>query len=121
MINKYIAMGRINSTLELESANIPDVSEEQTVLNFSLKVDSKGKYPTYVDCVAWNDLARYIFRNYKKGRVIGIEGELKTKFSEKETDKGRKHTYVVVNQVGPHEKLPEDEFEEVQSIPAFEE
>lgn len=89
MINKVIIMGRITQDLELKQT-----PNGIAVLSFTVAVDrnySKGeeKQSDFISCVAWKERAEFISRYFGKGRMIAVEGQLRTRTYE---DKhGSKH------------------------------
>ena len=80
MLNRVILMGRITQDLEVRQT-----PNGQAVLSFSVAVqrnykDQSGQYPTdFIDCVAWGQQAEFISRYFGKGRMIAIEGNLRTR------------------------------------------
>lgn len=89
MINKVIIMGRITQDLELKQT-----PNGVAVLSFTVAVDrnyTKGeeKQTDFISCVAWKERAEFISRYFGKGRMIALEGQLRTRTYE---DKhGSKH------------------------------
>lgn len=88
-LNKAIIMGHITQDLELKQT-----PSGIAVLSFTVAVDrnySKGeeKQSDFISCVAWKERAEFISRYFGKGRMIAIEGQLRTRTYE---DKhGSKH------------------------------
>lgn len=87
-LNKVFIMGRI--THDLEVKRTPGGSE---VLSFTVAVDryskSEEKQADFISCVAWKERAEFIARYFGKGRMICVEGTLRTRTYE---DKhGTKH------------------------------
>lgn len=99
MLNSVIIMGRITRDLELRTTN-----SGATVLSFTVAVDRSSRQgeerqADFINCVAWNQQADFINRYFSKGRMIAIEGSLRTgSFDDKN---GVKHytTEVWVNRV----------------------
>jgi single-strand DNA-binding protein len=88
-LNKTILLGRITQDLELKQT-----PNGVSVLSFTVAVDrnyTKGeeKQSDYISCVAWKERAEFISRYFGKGRMIAVEGQLRTRTYE---DKhGSKH------------------------------
>ena len=82
MLNKVIIMGRI--TKELEVRQTPSGT---AVLRFTVAVDrlvKQGEKQTdFINCVAFGQRAEFISRYFGKGRMIAIEGNIKTGSYEK--------------------------------------
>lgn len=86
MINKVIIMGRIVNDLELRQT-----TSGTEVLRFSVAVDrySKDKEndTDFINCVAFGKTASFIGNYFSKGRMIAIEGNIKTGSYEKDGHK----------------------------------
>ena len=88
-LNKVIILGRITQDLELKQT-----PSGVSVLSFTVAVDrsyTKGeeKQSDFISCVAWKERAEFISRYFGKGRMIAVEGQLRTRTYE---DKhGSKH------------------------------
>lgn len=100
MLNRVILMGRITQDLDLKStqSNIP-------VLTFNIAVDrgfvkqGEERQADFITCVAWRQQAEFISKYFGKGRMIAIEGNLRTRTYEDKN--GSKHyvTEVYVDSV----------------------
>ena len=88
-ISRTVLLGRITQDLELKQT-----PNGIAVLSFTVAVDrnySKGeeKQSDFISCVAWKERAEFISRYFGKGRMIAVEGQLRTRTYE---DKhGSKH------------------------------
>lgn len=80
MYNKAILMGRICNDLELKTTQ-----SGVSVISFRLAVDRsyqpKGEEmkTDFFNIVAWRNTAEFISRNFCKGKMILVEGELQTR------------------------------------------
>lgn len=80
MLNRVILMGRITHDLELKQT-----PSGISVLSFPVAVDrdySKNgaeKQTDFINCVAWKQTAEFIGRYFGKGRMIALEGQLRTR------------------------------------------
>ena len=80
MLNRVISMGRITQDLELRQT--PNGS---SVLTFSVAVDrgyvkqGEERQTDFITCVAWNQRAEFINNYFSKGRMIAVEGSLRTR------------------------------------------
>lgn len=89
MLNKVILMGRISRELEIRQTQ-----SGTAVLSFSVAVErmpaKQGgeKQTDFINCVAFGKKAEFIGKYFGKGRMIAIEGNLKTGSYEKD---GQKH------------------------------
>lgn len=100
MLNKVILMGRITQELDLRTT-----PTGRSVLRFSVAVDRRfnkqgeERQTDFITCVAWGQQAEFISRYFSKGRMIAIEGNLRT--STYDDKNGVKHyvTEVFVDSV----------------------
>lgn len=80
MLNRVILMGRISQDLVLKQT--PGGS---AVLQFNVAVDrsfvkqGEERQADFITCVAWNKNAEFIAKYFAKGRMIAIEGNLRTR------------------------------------------
>lgn len=86
MLNRAIIMGRITKDLELKYS-----PSGISVLSFSVAVernyaDQNGERQSdFIRCVAWRQTAEFITKYFGKGRMIALEGALRTRtFDDKE-------------------------------------
>lgn len=95
MLNRVILMGRI--THELELKQIPNGT---SVLSFSVAVDrnyskqGEERQTDFINCVAWRQQAEFISKYFGKGRMIALEGNLRTRSYDDKN--GVKHNVVEV-------------------------
>lgn len=93
MLNKVILMGRITQELDLKQT-----PSGVSVLTFSIAVDrgfvkqGEERQTDFITCVAWRQQADFISKYFAKGRMIAIEGSLRTRTYDDKN--GSKH-YVV--------------------------
>lgn len=79
MLNRVILMGRITQDLEMKQT-----PSGKNVLSFNIAVErsyAKGeeRETDFITCVAWNQRAEFINNYFSKGRMIAIEGQLRTR------------------------------------------
>ena len=76
MINTVVLMGRITQELELKQT-----PNGISVLAFTIAVErnSKDKQADFINCVAWRQTAEFISKYFGKGRMIAVEGQLRTR------------------------------------------
>jgi len=100
MLNKVIIMGRISQDLELKST-----PSGTATLTFNVAVErsfakqGEERQADFITCVAWRQQAEFISKYFSKGRMIAIEGNLRTRNYEDKN--GSKHyvTEVFVDSV----------------------
>ena len=80
MLNRVILMGRITQDLELKQT-----PSGASVLAFNIAVDrgyvkqGEERQADFITCVAWNQRAEFINNYFSKGRMIAVEGSLRTR------------------------------------------
>lgn len=90
MLNRVILMGRI--THDLEVRQTPNGT---SALTFTVAVDrnfknAAGEYEAdFITCVVWRQTAEFIGRYFGKGRLIALEGQLRSRTYEDKN--GTKH------------------------------
>lgn len=100
MINRVILMGRITQELELKQTQ-----SGTAVLSFTIAVErsfakqGEERQADFISCVAWKNQAEFISKYFGKGRMIALEGNLRTRTFEDKN--GTKHyvTEVYVDSV----------------------
>lgn len=100
MLNRVILMGRITQDLELKSTG-----SGVSVLSFSVAVErsyakqGEQRQADFINCVAWRQQADFISKYFAKGRMIALEGNLRTRTYDDKN--GSKHyvTEVYVDSV----------------------
>lgn len=80
MLNRVIIMGRITHELELKQT-----PSGVSVLTFSVAVErsfakqGEERQTDFISCVAWRQQAEFISKYFGKGRMIALEGNLRTR------------------------------------------
>ena len=94
-IARAILLGRITQNLELKQT-----PNGIAVLTFTVAVDKgEDRQTDFINCVAWRQQAEFINRYFGKGRMIALEGNLRTRTYDDKN--GTKHyvTEVFVDSV----------------------
>ncbi|MCR5817177.1 MAG: single-stranded DNA-binding protein [Ruminococcus sp.] len=78
MLNRVILMGRITRDLEIRQT-----PNGNSVLRFTVAVDrpvkqGAEKQTDFISCTAWGQQAEFIGRYFGKGRMIALEGSIRT-------------------------------------------
>jgi len=87
MLNRVILMGRITQDLDLKST-----PSGAPVLTFTIAVErsfakqGEERQADFITCVAWRKQAEFICKHFAKGRMIAIEGNLRTRNYEDKND-----------------------------------
>lgn len=80
MLNKVILMGRITQDLEVKQT-----PSGVSVLSFTVAVQrnfarqGEERQTDFINCVAWRQQAEFIGKYFRKGRMIALEGNLRTR------------------------------------------
>ncbi len=89
MLNRVILMGRLVRDPELRRTGTGTA-----VASFTLAVDRSRKNQDgetetdFLDCVAWRSTAEFIARNFTKGRMAVVEGQIQNRnWTDKEGNK----------------------------------
>ena len=82
-ISRTVLLGRITQDLELKQT-----PNGVSVLSFTVAVDrnyakqGEERQSDFISCVAWKERAEFISRYFGKGRMIAVEGQLRTRTYE---------------------------------------
>lgn len=99
-LNSVTIMGRLTTDPDLKTTQ-----SGNSVTSFCIAVDRKyqvqgqEKKTDFIDIVAWRNTADFICRYFKKGSLIGIEGEIQTRTYTDQDGKNRKVTEILANNV----------------------
>lgn len=100
MLNRVILMGRITRDLELRQT-----PSGVSALSFTVAVErscqkqGEERQTDFIDCVAWRQNAEFISRYFGKGRLIALEGQLRTRSYDDRNGAKRYVTEVYVDSV----------------------
>lgn len=96
-INKVILTGRLTKDAELRAT-----ASGADVTSFTLAVDGFSKEQnntSFINCVAWNNQAKFITTYCKKGALVAIEGRLQTRNFDRRDGSKATATEVIVERV----------------------
>lgn len=99
-LNLVALMGRLAVEPELKTTQ-----SGISVTSFAIAVDRKyqpqgeERKADFIDIVAWRNQAEFICKYFKKGSMIGIEGEIQTRTFEDKNGNKRKAVEIVVDHV----------------------
>ena len=79
-MNCAVYSGRISNDPELRVTKAGD-----KIVSFELSVHRPLTRDVYdiIDCVAWNENAEFVMRNFKKGSVVEVRGVTTTRIKER--------------------------------------
>jgi single-strand DNA-binding protein len=90
MLNRVVLIGRVTQDLEVRQTQ-----NGVACLQFTMAVErnfknANGEYDTdFISCVAWRDVCEFIAKWFSKGRMIAVEGQLRSRTYEDKN--GSKH------------------------------
>ena len=93
MINRVILMGRLVADPELKTTNTG-----VSVTSFRIAVDrayvkqGEERQADFIDVVAWRSTAEFVCRNFSKGSLIAIDGQLQSR--QYQTKDGQNRTAI---------------------------
>ena len=101
MLNKIIVMGRLVRDPEMRRT-----TTGVAVTNFTVAVDrdfkdkETGETTTdFIDCVAWRNTAEFVCRNFGKGALIAVDGQLQSRQYQAKDGTNRTVVEVVADNV----------------------
>lgn len=114
-MNQIILTGRLARDPEIRYTN-----SKKAVTSFTVAVSrGRDREADFIDCVAWEDRAEQIDRDFLKGDAIGLMGRLSTRTWEDQDGKKHKATEVVVSFVEyPMGRRDKDAHRETEGTPA---
>ena len=90
MLNRVVIIGRIVNDLEVRQTQSGVACLQFTVAVERNFKNANGEYDTdFISCVAWRESAEFINRYFSKGRMIAVEGQLRSRTYEDKN--GSKH------------------------------
>ena len=105
MFNIIVLSGRLTDDPELKSTN-----SGLSVCNFTVANDvgyGDNKKTNFVNVTCWRGKAEFVCKHFKKGNMIGIEGQLQVRKYQDNDGKDRYSTEVVANNIQFMEKKQE--------------
>lgn len=97
-LNNSVIMGRITNDLEIKQTQ-----SGIAVLSFTVAVNrtygkqGDEKQADFIDCVAWRNTAEFIGKYFSKGKMIALQGELRTRIYEDKNGSKHKVTELYIN------------------------
>lgn len=95
MINRVVLMGRLVADPELKTTNTGiSVTSFRIAVDRSYVKAGEERKADFLDVVAWRQTAEFVCRNFSKGALIAVDGQLQSR--NYETKDGQKRTAVEV-------------------------
>ena len=95
MINRVIIMGRLVADPELKNTNSgTPVTTFRVAVDRSYVKSGAERQTDFIDIVAWRSTAEFVCRNFRKGALIAVDGQLQTR--QYQTKDGQNRTAVEV-------------------------
>ena len=114
MLNTAILMGRIVHTPELKTTQAG-----KDFLKFSLAINRDKDHTDFIDCLAWEKTANMICNYFGKGRLIAVEGTIRTGTYVGKDGTNKKRFEVWVNRVHFTGEKKDDIQPKQQEMPEF--
>ena len=93
-INKVILTGRLTKDADLRAT-----ATGADITSFTVAVDGFQNNTSFINCVAWNQQAKFITTYCKKGSLVAIEGRLQTRNFDRRDGSKATATEVIVERV----------------------
>ena len=100
MLNRVILMGRLVADPELKTTN-----SGVSVCSFRIAVDrnyvknGEQRQTDFFDIVAWRSSAEFVCRNFSKGSLIAIDGQLQSRQYQTKDGSNRSTVEVVADNI----------------------
>ena len=98
MLNHVILQGRLTKDAEFRTTN-SGVSVVNFTIAWNRKINDDNEKVLYMECEAWRGIADLIYKHFKKGNEIIVEGELYTNTYQTEAGENRHITRLNATQV----------------------
>ena len=96
-MNRVCLMGRLTSDPELrQSVNGISSCSFSVAVDRGYKDQNGGRQVDFISCTAWRQTAEFICRYFSKGKMIGIEGVIRTRNYDDKRYPDVKHYVTVV-------------------------
>ena len=95
MINRVILMGRLVADPELKTTNTGvSVTSFRIAVDRSYVKQGEERQADFIDIVAWRATAEFVCRNFSKGSLIALDGQLQSR--QYQTKDGQNRTAIEV-------------------------
>lgn len=98
MLNNTILQARLVKDVELKTTT-SGISVVNFTIAWNRKINDDNEKTLFMDCEAWRGTADLIYKHFKKGNEIIVEGELYTNTYQTENGENRHTIRLNVNQV----------------------
>lgn len=100
MLNRVILMGRLVADPELKTTNTGiSVTSFRIAVDRSYVKAGEQRQADFFDIVAWRSSAEFVCRNFSKGSLIAIDGQLQSRQYQTKDGQNRTAIEVVVDNV----------------------
>lgn len=102
MINVVVLMGRLVADPELKTTNTGvSVTTFRIAVDRSYVKSGTKREADFFDVVAWKGTAEFVCRNFSKGSLIALDGQLQSRQFQTKDGQNRTMVEVVANNVSP--------------------
>lgn len=98
MLNTVILMGRLTSDPELKKTpSGVSVSSFTVAVQRSYVAKSEERQSDFIKCVAWRNTADFIYKYFRKGQMIAVQGSIQTRSYQDKNGNKRKAVEVLAD------------------------
>lgn len=106
-LNNFAMQGRLTADPELRRTT--DGTPVCSVTVAWSRKYSRSERKLFIDCVAWNGLAEFLAKNFRKGQELTLKGQLETRYWEDKQGQKRSNIECTLEEVhfcGPKQEQP---------------
>ena len=108
MYNKVILIGRLTKDIELQKTKDSEYGRFSLAVN-EFRGKDKEDHVDFINCIAWNDLAKNMAMHLSKGSLVQVDGKIRTGSYTNKEGATIYTTDIVVNNVVFLDSKPKEE------------
>ncbi len=108
MYNKVILIGRLTKDIELQKTKDSEYGRFGLAVN-EFRGKDKEDHVDFINCIAWNDLAKNMATHLSKGSLVQVDGKIRTGSYTNKEGATIYTTDIVVNNVVFLDSKPKEE------------
>ena len=97
MLNRITLIGRLTKDIELKTTT---TGKDVTTFGIASQRNGKDAIADFINCVAWNQSARYISQYARKGTLVYVDGTLQSRVYEDRQNNKKFALEVLVQSLG---------------------
>lgn len=100
MINRVVLMGRLTADPELKMTNTGiSVTTFRIAVERAYVKQGEQRQTDFIDVVAWRSTAEFVCRNFNKGSLVAVDGQIQTRNYQTKDGQSRTAVEVVADNV----------------------